>query len=106
MWDWIAKFWVEALFAGILTLLTWGYRKINALVKQKSEEQNTLVDGMKAILHDRIHQAYEFYYRKQGYCSIHDMENIEGMFQAYKALGGNGIIDEQMERIKDLPTEP
>ena len=93
---------MEALFGLILTVLSFFYGKVAAKVR----EHDTLGVGMKALLHDRIMQAYGYFYREQGYCSIHDMENIEDMFQAYKGLGGNGIIDELMERIRDLPTEP
>ncbi|MDL2225092.1 hypothetical protein LJC20_02655 [Eubacteriales bacterium OttesenSCG-928-M02] len=106
MWEFFVKYWAEALFGLVLAGLSYAYRKVVVRVKRKDEAQGVLIVGMKAMLHDRIMQAYHYFYQEQGYCSIYDMENVEGMYQAYRALHGNGIMEEMMERIRDLPTEP
>lgn len=41
---------------------------------------------------------------EKGYIPIYERENLEHMYDEYKALGGNGVIEDLVEKLRDLPT--
>lgn len=45
-------------------------------------------------------------YEEKRYCPISARENLEDMYEAYKALGGNGTVTALMNQLRMLPTEP
>lgn len=40
---------------------------------------------------------------EKGFLPIYNLENINDMYKAYKALGGNGAIDELYSQTKSYP---
>lgn len=40
---------------------------------------------------------------KKGFLPIYNLENIDDMYTAYKALGGNGAITELYNQVKTYP---
>lgn len=100
MWDFILKYWLEAVFGLAVAGLSFLYRKLSGRVKRFEAIGN----GVQALLRDRIIQAYNNYQEK-GFCPIYARDNVEKMYQEYHALGGNGTITELVERINELPTE-
>ena len=70
------------LTAGLAAL--WRY----ALAQHK--RQKALETGVQALLRDRIIQSCDYYQKKQS-ISVHGRENIQSMYAAYHALGGNGV---------------
>lgn len=60
---------------------------------------------MRVTLKNSIIERYEMYEEKQ-YCPISARENLEDMYEAYKALGGNGTVTGLMAQLRKLPTEP
>ena len=101
MWDFVLKYWIEFAFGLAVAGLSLLYRKLSGRVKRFEAIGN----GVQALLRDRIIQAYNNYQDK-GFCPIYARDNVEKMYQEYHALGGNGMITELVERIKELPTEP
>lgn len=97
----IEKYWVQEVLTAISGALAWLGRKVH----RWKQEQDLVKQGVLAILHDRLYQAGQYYLRK-GYCSIDDRDNLEYMFQPYKALGGNGTGEELYNRCLALPYEP
>ena len=91
MWQWIAQYWAEWAF-GLL-----GTAVIAVVIKYKA-----LLDGVLAILHDRIYQACQ-YYIKQGSIDTGGLKNLEYLYKSYHALGGNGTGTELYNRAKALP---
>ena len=92
--DWILKYWVEALFGAIIATLTARYR--NLVKKNKAIE-----DGVIALLHDRLYQACNHFIAK-GYIDTSGLKNLEYLYKAYHALGGNGTGTELYNRAKAL----
>lgn len=78
------------------------YREAQA--KQESEYA-ALRKGVCAVLRDRIVQS-AIYFRSQGYANAAQKDNINKMYAAYHALGGNGTATHALEDILDLPFEP
>lgn len=57
------------------------------------------------LLRDKMLQVYKRCYEQQEYISLHEKENFLHMYEDYKRLGGNGMIDDIHEKIMDLPTK-
>ena len=97
----IEKYWVQEVLATISGAVAWLGRKVH----RWKQEQDLVKQGVLAILHDRLYQAYQYYLHK-GYCSIDDRDNLDYMFRPYRALGGNGTGEELYNRCLALPYEP
>ena len=91
MWDFIIQDWAERAF-GLL-----GTAVIAVAITYKA-----LLDGVLAILHDRIYQACQ-HYLAQGYVDMAGLKNVEYLYRSYHALGGNGTGTELYNRVKALP---
>jgi len=100
MKDWFIKYWLEGLFSLITSGVVVGYRRLS----KKMHEQDAIKLGIQALLRDRIIQSYN-HYMEMGFCPIYGLENMNALYVQYHALGGNGMVTELMEKIKDLPTE-
>ena len=72
--------------------------------RRKAKGQNALVDGVQALLRDRIIQAHN-HYAEKGYIPVYGMENVLAMYDAYHALGGNGTVTKLVDDLRELPTE-
>lgn len=68
----------------------------------KQDKQDALVDGLKVLTVDRVRYLGRSYIKAQG-ISLEDKENLEDMYRAYKALGGNGHLETVMDEVERLP---
>lgn len=100
MSEFIVRYWLEVIFGLVIAGLGCGYRGLAKRVK----EQEAIKLGIQALLRDRIIQSYNSYTEKT-YCPIYARENIEALYKQYYALGGNGMITNLIEHMRDLPTE-
>jgi len=62
-------------------------------------------EGMQAVLRDRISQSRRYFVEK-GYIPQYEYENFQAMYEAYHALGGNGMATKAYNDISALPFEP
>ena len=85
----------NALVGAIITLL-W------TMLRAKKRENDALKEGVQALLRDRIIQAYNHYSYK-GWIPIYAMESIEACYKSYEELGENGVIDNLMRQLRELP---
>ena len=58
--------------------------------------------GVQAILRDRMTQMHKYYLEKQKPIPQRELESFEGMYSAYKKLGGNTYIDDVRHDIMDV----
>lgn len=91
MWEFIIQYWAE-----------WAFGLLSAAVVAAAVKHKALLDGVLAILHDRIYQACQFYLA-QGYVDMAGLKNVEYLYRSYHALGGNGTGTELYNRVKALP---
>jgi hypothetical protein len=91
MWEFIIQYWAE-----------WAFGLLGAAVITVAVKYKALLDGVLAILHDRIYQACQFYIA-QGYVDMAGLKNVEYLYRSYHALGGNGTGTELYNRVKALP---
>lgn len=101
MIEFIMKYWLEVLFSAALAGLSFYYKKLKKKVVKRFEEHDELKEGLIAILHDRLFQS-GMYFLSKGEISVSELDNIEGMYNAYHNLGGNGTGTEIYERVKEL----
>ncbi|PWL46733.1 MAG: hypothetical protein DBY45_01955 [Clostridiales bacterium] len=104
MIDFIAKYWLEALFGSILAGLGTAFSFLSRRVSKRIEEQDAIKLGMQALLRDRIISAYNHYMDK-GYCPIYARDNILKLYEQYHNLGGNGTVTNLVGELKKLPTD-
>ncbi len=102
MGEFIAKYWLEAVFGLITLALTAWVRHLSKQNKIRKAEQEAIKKGIQALLRDGIINQYNKYMEKK-YIPIYAMENVEAMYKEYHALGGNGTITELYEDLQDLP---
>lgn len=72
---------------------------------QKTDKEDGRIDALvvaqKVMITDRV-MTLGREYIKQGFITLGDKENIRAMYNAYKALGGNGNLETIMSEIDRL----
>lgn len=101
--EFIARYWLEALFGVMLTGLSLLVRRLFRDVRNTRGATHAVQVGIKCMLRDRIIHNYEKY-MSIGYCPLSIRESLGDMYAAYKALGGNGAIDHIVAELYELPT--
>lgn len=48
---------------------------------------------------------YHAKWKKRGFVTRHGLENFNEMYAAYHNLGGNGMVTQMLEEIRDLPIQ-
>lgn len=102
MAEFIIKYWLEFCFGLISLGLTTSVQYLRKQDKIRKIEQEAIKTGIQALLRDRIIDQYNKYMEKK-YIPIYAMENVEAMYNQYKALDGNGTVKELYEQLQELP---
>ena len=102
--EWLQNHAFESVYTAFIALLTGAFHWLRKKLKKQKKEQASVSEGVKALLHDRLYQACQFYI-KQGWCSVSDKKNIEYMYEPYHDLGGNGTCEELFNQVLSLPLE-
>lgn len=113
MIEFVQRYWLEVIFGGIVSSLSLAVRHIwaklqaeqkarQAKEEQETAEQAALKEAVLALLHDRLYSLSRFYIDR-GWITIQDLDNLEYLYTAYHALGGNGTGTELFMRCKALP---
>ena len=102
--EWLKGHVLESVYAALIAGLTGAFGWLGKKIKAQKAEQDAIKGATKALLHDRIYHACQFYI-KQGWCSIDDKENIEYMYRPYKKLGGNGTCERLFVQVQNLPIQ-
>lgn len=89
--QWIIQYWAE-----------WAFGLLGAAIIAVAVKYKALLDGVLAILHDRIYQACQ-HYLAQGWIDASGLKNLEYLYKSYHTLGGNGTGTELYNRAKALP---
>ena len=98
MKQFIIQYWLEGIFGLAIAGLSFCFN----ILRKKYKEQGQIKDGLVAILHDRLFQS-GMYFIEKGEITLSALDNIEGIYNAYHNLGGNGTGTEIFERLKNLP---
>ena len=90
----------------MLAFLLQSQIKENKALKQEKEQatkerEKALENGVVCLLRVKLIE-YHAKYMEMGYITTHAYENWMLMYEAYKALGGNGMIDHMKDEIEEL----
>ena len=101
--------WVGPLISGAAVVLVAIIEAVAARerkrIKIDDQKSDAILNGGQALL-KRENIAEYNHYTEQGNIPIYGIENVLDMYNAYKALGGNGMATKLVEALKQLPTEP
>lgn len=73
-----------------------------AVIKLKKKENEALKVGVQALLRDRIIEIY-YHYTEKGWMPLDVRNSLEACYKSYEALGENGVIDDLVEQLRELP---
>ena len=105
MLDWIIKYWLELLMTSCVALLAGSTRLVWTRIKREHEEQESIKQGVLALLRNGLINNYNQYIERD-FIPIYAMESIQGMYNAYHELGGNGTITKLVDELKAMPSSP
>ena len=54
--DWIAKYWLEAVFGAVCAALGVAYKRLAKRVRTQREESRAIKEGLLAILHNDLYR--------------------------------------------------
>ena len=96
-----------SIVSGVLVFILQSVIRENRELKRKNDEDQASRDtalekGMVCLLRKNLMDEHEVWTNK-GYITSHALENGLAMYKAYKALGGNGMIDHMEIEIQELP---
>lgn len=74
------------------------YIDLNNRCDEFEKAQESLEIGVVAILHDRVYQACK-HYLEQDSIDVEDLKNLEHLYDAYVAMGGNGTCKQLYARV-------
>lgn len=86
-------------------IIAWLLKLLFSRQKKQQMQQEAIIEGMLALMHDRIFSIYAECSKKE-YATVEDIRNLEYLYRPYHALGGNGTGTELYERVMKMPTEP
>lgn len=88
--------------AGLMTILLAMLQRHWAKKDAKTGKLEALVNAQKVVMVDRVRYLGSRYI-KQKSVSLEDKETLIEMYNAYKALGGNGHLETVMQEVEKLP---
>lgn len=89
---------VTAVLSFIIGILL---NTIKNKINKDRQEDSALKDGMRCLLRKDIIELCD-QCSLRGHLRMEDLENIEDMYKAYTALGGNGIIVKLVDDTKKM----
>lgn len=72
------------------------------LLKRQKKDRTANSTGTMLLLRVQLIEYHEKW-TKRGYVSKHGLENFLEMYNAYHALGGNGMVTHLLEEVDELP---
>ena len=111
---------IEAVAVAVIGFMMW---QIQTRLEQAEEKEQHLqeelakersnIDGMRrannkgtqALLLDRLLQGFHFF-RKRGMVTYGEASSYKNMYEAYHALGKNGVMDGIYEEFLKIPVRP
>ena len=98
MLDFVIRYWLQIFFGAICSLIL-------VIIKKIAFYKKTIMmmeDGIKALLRTKIIETYNTVMNNNG-ITLAQKENLYLLFDEYKKLGGNGLIDDLVRDIEKLP---
>ncbi len=100
MKDFIIKYWMQVLFGIASGGLGVAYKALS----KRLHDQKALKEGTQSLLRSEIIRCYDMYIDR-GHISIHGLESVLAMYDAYHKLGGNGTVTKLVDELRELPVK-
>lgn len=98
MGEFIAKYWLETIFTAAIALLSKFvmnyHKKYNNLKCSFGAMECVMLELSKSKMLDIYYE-----YKDTKKIPLYWLESFEGLYNAYKALGGNGIMTKKHEEV-------
>lgn len=75
--------------------------QLQAYIDKQDDINDQMTSALLASTRNAINQAHDFYMKKQ-FIGSHSLFVITELYAAYKKLGGNSFVSQQMQDIKSL----
>ena len=72
------------------------------LLKKQKQDRDANSKGTMLLLRVQLIEYHEEWMQR-GYVTKHGIENFLEMYNAYHALGGNGMVTHLLEEVNELP---
>jgi len=102
MHEFFVQYWIEFVCGGFMCLFSYYFKKALKKVQEHTSKQVIIHEGVIALLYDRLFNTCKHYVGR-GYIYVDELRNVENLYTAYYALGGNGTVTEIFKRLKALP---
>lgn len=73
-------------------------------LRENDKKTESVQKGVQALLRSQMIEDYNKWYER-GYAPIYARENFLNMYSQYHNLGMNGVMDDILEKFKNLPTQ-
>lgn len=70
-------------------------------IRMNKKHSQAVKNGVCALLRNEILKSHHAA-AKDGYISVENLENVTKMYNAYRDLGGNGIIEKVIREIRSI----
>ena len=93
---------------GVITSTSAAVAIVIKLINRKitrTIEENSAIRNINAALVSQIRYQIDTALRRakaEGHVSNYEMAALESLFEAYKAMGGNGFVESEMEEIRKI----
>jgi hypothetical protein len=98
MGEFIAKYWLQAIFGAIIGILG----KVVLSYKNKYDSLKCSFSAMECVMLElsksKMLDIY-YEYRDLKRIPLHRLQSFEGLYNAYTSLGGNGIMTKKHEEV-------
>lgn len=98
IYQWLSLFGVPSLFVAVVGYLV-------KQIKDNDRKTEAVQLGVQSILMDRLDYLHDAYV-KQGWVDVHKKRLFENMYNQYKVLGLDGVMQQSWEDVQKLPTQP
>lgn len=99
MWEWIAKYWIEALFGLIVAGLSAGYARLAKKLKKERAKNQAIENGLTGILRIQIIDTYEKC-KEAGRISLSRKDAIGDVYRSYVELcNSREDVDDTIKQI-------
>lgn len=98
MINFIITYWLEVIFGIILSLITVLWQNI----KTYHKKMESIKSGVKILLKNQITNYYDEAISKNS-ITLFEKEMLIELYKQYKNLGGNGLIENLIEKIDTIP---
>lgn len=102
IYQWLSLFGVPTLLAAVVTAVV-GY--LIKEIKNNDKKTEAVQLGVQSILMDRLDYLHDAYV-KRGWVDVHKKRLFENMYNQYKTLGLDGVMQQSWEDVRKLPTQP